>query len=153
MSRTLAPQLPQDLYLRLSAAHRRPGRAIVVQTMDEQGWPHPALLSEFEILAAAPDRLRLAVMRESKTAANIRDRSRVTLAFIEPESVYYVKAEKVAEKHREGPAALFDLAVVTVLADEVREEETGSRLVSGLLFVAGEKAMSYFKQVFEALKE
>jgi len=125
---------------------------VVVHSIDEQGFPHPALLSEFEVLALAPGRLLLAAGHSSTTAANIRHRQRVTLSAIEPEGVYYIKALLRGEKVSQGHSGFLELEVAAVLLDEAREEETGTRLLTGLRFSADRKAISYFEEVFRALR-
>ncbi len=152
MSKPLGRALPESLYARWHAAERTAGLVVVVHSIDEQGFAHPALLSEFEVLALAPDRLRLAAGRGSRTAANIRERKRVTLSAIEPEGVYYIKALLRAEKTGAGHSDFFELEVAAVLWDEAREEETGTRFLTGLRFSADAKAMSYFEEVFRALR-
>ncbi|MBI3695700.1 MAG: pyridoxamine 5'-phosphate oxidase family protein [Acidobacteria bacterium] len=147
MSKLLGSQLPEDLHRRWAAPERQPGRVVVVHTVDDRGWPHPALLSEFEVLATAPDHLRLACGPGSRTAANLRERRRITLAIIEPEGVYYIKALSVAETSN-----LYELKVEAVLIDEAREEETDTRLVLGLRFTAGPGARAYFERVLAALR-
>ena len=61
-----------------------PGEAIVVCTVDADGWPHPAMLSYFEVAALDPRTLRLAVYNDSRTCANMRERGAATLILADP---------------------------------------------------------------------
>ena len=86
MARLRTELLTDDLYRRLGGAESmsRASEAIVICTVDVHGWPHPALLSYFEV--AAPDRhnLRLAVYTNSRTCANMRERGKATLIIATP---------------------------------------------------------------------
>lgn len=95
-------------------------KAIPVVTVDERGWPHPALLSYFEVVAVGPTSLRLAVYGTSTTARNLRRDGRLTLAVVDDGAAYYVKgaASELAPRMRTAPEhASFEVHVETVLAD------------------------------------
>ena len=69
-------RLTDDLYQRLSgeSAETLSRQAILVCTVDGDGWPHPAMLSYFEVAAIDRDNLLLAVYNDSRTCANVRAR-------------------------------------------------------------------------------
>ena len=97
MSRVVGSELPPDLMARLSGRDLQPVASKVIQivTIDEGGWPHAALLSYFEVVAADRRRVRLASYANSTTSANMRRNGKATLIVIDARIVYYVKAHAV----------------------------------------------------------
>src|SRR5258708_9181332 len=94
MSRKWGNELPATL-LSLLDGHdptARMGKAILITTVDAQGWAHPALLSYGEVVAVDARRLRLASYGSSGTSSNLRRSGRLTLCLIEAGIAYYVKA-------------------------------------------------------------
>ena len=65
MSQLLGKDLPAPLLMRLSggeiAAHE--GKIIPIVTVDDAGWPHPALLSYYEIAAKDASTLDMALWK------------------------------------------------------------------------------------------
>lgn len=122
----------------------RLGMVILIATPDEAGWPHPAMLSYGEAVAVDPRRIRLAVHRASRTAANLRRNGLITLCFVEAGFAYYVKAAaRVEEDPMAGMADLarFEATVQTVLADEARADtEAGAVVTEGIRFAVGRPA-------------
>ncbi len=144
MARAIGSMLPAPLLERLRATDLagRVGIAVVIVTVDDAGWPHPAMLSYGELLAVDARRIRLATHGASSTAENLRRRGRVTLCFVEAGMAYYVKAA-AAELPRRSVKGLSDLArfeatVETVLMDAARaDSEPGATLVDGVRFSPG----------------
>ena len=69
MSTALGPTLPELLRTRLAGAAAAPvDTAIALSTVDDAGFPHPALLTYRELRAAGPQALRLSVGTGSRTA-------------------------------------------------------------------------------------
>ena len=93
MARRRTEQLTDDLYRRLGGADvsRSRDQAIVVCTVDADGWPHPAMLSYFEVAARDRHNLRLAVYTNSRTCANMRERGKATLIVVDAGLVCYVR--------------------------------------------------------------
>jgi len=145
MSRDLGSELPEAL-LSLLDGHDLParlGKAILISTVDAQGWAHPALLSYGEVVAVDPHRLRLALYATSGTSGNLRRSGRLTLCFIEEGMAYYVKAQAVEQHTAALPPGLarFDAMVERVLVDQAREDlEPSARITSGIEFDAGKPA-------------
>ena len=85
MSRVVGSELPPDLMARLSGRDLQPVASKVIQivTIDEGGWPHAALLSYFEVVAADRRRVRLASYANSTTSANMRRNGKATLIVID----------------------------------------------------------------------
>lgn len=140
MSRQLGNELPKEI-LTLLDGHDLPsraGKAILITTIDAQGWPHPALLSYGEVLALDARRLRLATYASSGTSNNMRRSGRLTLCLIEARMAYYVKtrAEEQTSRFADFPTlARFEATVEHVLADQVREDvEQQAWIKSGIVF-------------------
>ena len=145
MSRELGRELPGAL-LSLLDGHdlaSRMGKAILIATVDEQGFPHPALLSYGEVVALDARRLHLATYADSRTSFNLRRTGRVTLCLIEAGMAYYVKARAEERQAAAGFAGLarFEAAVTQVLVDQARDDvEPGARITRGIEFDPGKPA-------------
>jgi len=140
VSRSLGSVMPPDLVARLSGSELEAVASKVIQivTIDAAGWPHPALLSYFEVVAKDPARVRLATYGTSTTSANLRRAGTVTLAVIDERVAYYVKARAVEltpKMRATGWNAAFECRVRQVLVDEVNEErEPGAYVMSGITY-------------------
>jgi len=102
MARRRSEQLTDDLYQRLSGGDIGPhaDEAIVICTVDAAGWPHPAVLSYFEVAAVDQHTLHVAVYTNSRTCANLRERGKATLIIAAADS-HRVRAQAAAR----GPPA------------------------------------------------
>ncbi|OLC44723.1 MAG: hypothetical protein AUH43_17930 [Acidobacteria bacterium 13_1_40CM_65_14] len=140
MSRALGPELPPDLVERLSGRHLEALATKVVQivTVDAAGWPHPALLSYFELVAKDPAHIRCATYATSTTSGNMRRSGKVTFVIIDERVAYYVKAhatEIAPAMQATSWNSAFECRVEQVLADEVNEEyEPGAYVASGVTY-------------------
>ena len=139
MSTELGNELPDDLYRALSggAAGVASGTAIVVSTVDAEGWAHPALLSAGEVTARDRRTLRTVTYADSRTTANMRANGKVTLIFVDERMTYYVKGTAAeASSHAGTPAgfATMDVTVHQVLADSAGPGEGGATITSGITF-------------------
>jgi Pyridoxamine 5'-phosphate oxidase len=140
MATAIGPSLPPPLLARLAGSRRAApiDVAVALTTVDDEGFPHPALLTYAEVAAGGPRDLRLAVAATSRTAANLRRDGRAALSFIDTEGAWYVKA--VASGGDQvltvSPGVVvFPMRVVQVLADTVdvtREPEAA--ILSGIRF-------------------
>jgi hypothetical protein len=161
MSRQLGNKLPESL-LSLLDAHdlsSRAGKAILITTIDAQGWPHPALLSYGEVVAIDARRLRVATYRSSRTSENIRRSGHLTLCLIETGMAYYLKTRAVEqESHwvRFPALARFEATVKHVLVDQAREDlEPEARITSGIEFETAkprEEVVAEWARVLNALR-
>jgi hypothetical protein len=140
MSRAIGSELPEDLLEQLSGRHLEALAEKVVQllTTDAAGWPHPALLSYFELVATDSHHLRCATYANSTTSGNMRRSGKATFVIIDHRMAYYVKtrAREIAPAMRavEWNAA-FDCRVEQVLSDEVNEEyEAGAFIAGGVTY-------------------
>jgi len=141
MSKRLGDALPEDLVERLSGRDLQAAaeKVIVVCSVDDLGFPHPALLSYFEVLALDRRTIRLAIYSNSRTTANARRTRRLTLVVVDAGVAYYIKAavEEIGAAMRATPYnARVHLRVVEVLADEANPElEPGAYIASGITYV------------------
>ena len=136
MSRFVADQLTGPLLERLSIdrALGLADRAIVVCTIDELGWPHPAMLSSLEMVARDARNVRIATDVSSRTTRNLKTNRKLSLILADEDAVYYVKGDVllVAATMRAAPKqAKFNLRVDSVLQDFAHEYEH-ARMVSGI---------------------
>ncbi len=136
MSTPIGAELNDDLFRRLSGADlaARAGKALLVVTVDDRGWPHPAMLSYFEVVAKDRRNLRLATYSDSTTTANMRRTGRLTLLVIDERTAYYVKGavEELAPAMRSTPYnAKLNLRIDRVLADQTDADREAGMWVSG----------------------
>jgi hypothetical protein len=130
MSKALGSELPRELVDDLAGRDlaSKWSKTIPLVTLDGEGFPHFAILSYGEIVAAGPSELRIGLYPGSTTTKNIQARPRLSLLIVLGDSVYYVKGTA-----REQPAqnvVRFDIAVNQVLVDN----EPGARITSGIGF-------------------
>ena len=132
-----ATELTDDLFRRLSGAEIESlaALAIVVCTVDAEGWPHPAMLSYFEVAAVDRQNLRLAVYNDSRTCANMRERGKATLIIVDHNLVCYVRGI-VREVAPAMAAAPFN-AMLNLHVDEVTFDEPPPDLEPGALVTSG----------------
>src|SRR3989338_2978708 len=81
MSQLLGRQLTEELFERLKGENvaSKLGKAIVIVTVDENGWAHPAMLSYYEVVAKDRSRIDLAIGKTSTTGKNLRRTGKITL--------------------------------------------------------------------------
>ena len=137
MSRVRTKALTDDLYRRLSGAdiESLAALAIVVCTVDAEGWPHPAMLSYFEVAAIDRQNVRLAVYNDSRTCANMRERAKATLIIVDENLVCYVRGA-VVEVVPAMAAAPFN-AMLNLRVDEVTFDEPPPDLEPGAFVTSG----------------
>src|SRR5678809_660550 len=109
MAQLRTKELTDDLVRRLSGAEIESlaALAIVICTVDAGGWPHPAMLSYFEVAAVDRQNARLAVYNDSRTCANMRERGKATLIIVDSNLTCYVRGT-VQEIAREMAAAPYN---------------------------------------------
>ena len=134
-------QLPGDLFEALSARDLAAvaDRVVVVSTTDERGFPHPAILSYFEVTATDRRTIRLATYAESRTTRNATRNGKVTLIFVDAEFVYYVKGtarQRVASMRVAPHNANLEVQVEEVLRDAPDPvREPGAHIATGIRYV------------------
>jgi hypothetical protein len=141
MSTHVGGALPDDLFeaLRGRDLAAVADRVVVVSTVDERGFPHPALLSYFEVVALNHRTIRLATYAESRTTRNAKREGKLTLVFVDAAFVYYVKgtARQLAGSMRTAPHnAKLECQVLEVLRDAPDPvREPGARVATGIRYV------------------
>src|SRR5262245_1716431 len=136
MSKFIADHLPDVLLARLSVerAIEDAGRAIVICTVDEHGWPHPAMVSSLELVAHDARNIRLAVHARSRSLRNVREKGRLTVIVADEQSVHYIKGTALVllpSLSTRTDFAKINLRVDSVLEDAAAEYEH-ARITSGI---------------------
>ena len=140
MARVRSEKLTDALQRRLSGADidSLARTALVLCTIDPNGWPHPSMLSYFEVAARDPHNIRLAVYNGSRTCANMRERGKATLILVDEGLVCYVRGvvTEVAPVMRSAPFnAALHMRVEQVVFDEPPPDlEPGAFVTSGITY-------------------
>lgn len=136
MPRDIGAALPPEVVRRLGGDEidRHAEKVVLAFSVGADGWPHPAMLSYFEVVALGSRALRLAPYADSRTTANLRRNGRLTLAIVDEGVACYVKGRVRAVRERMETlphAALLECRVESVLVDEADPEREGGAAVSG----------------------
>ena len=140
MSEDIGSELPDRLFHLLWDADpaEQHGKAIIISTVDRDGWAHPALLSYREVGARDRSTLRVVTFDGTTTTANIRENAKITLIFIDEKMTYYVKGTaKEIPAARAGSSTHFatmDVAIHQILEDAPGAGEEGAFITSGVTF-------------------
>jgi hypothetical protein len=123
MSRLVGNRLTEALMKRLSGAEVdvHEGKIIPVFTLDEGGWPHPALLSYYEVRAKDTSTLELALWKDSSTANNLRRTGVLTLMITDESVNYYLKGnvqQVEAEMAGAPQVSRFRMTIEQLLEDQ-----------------------------------
>ena len=141
MPKLASSELTEDLHKRLGGQflHDHATKVIVVHTVDANGWPHPAILSYFEVVAKDRHNIRMATYSTSNTTENLRQRGKVTLSIFDERAVYYIKgiATELRRAMRSAPHnSKLNVKVEQVLIDEADPVlEPGAYIASGITCV------------------
>jgi hypothetical protein len=135
----LGSELPDDLYRRLEGKDLEAcaEKAILICTVDHNGWPHPAMLSYFELIAKDRGNIRLATYRDSTTTANMRRNGKLTVLVIDERVAYYIKGrvEELGAMNSSPHNSKLHLRVEQVLADDADQHmEAGMYVTSGITY-------------------
>jgi len=135
MSRLIGNALTKELIERLSGDRVAvfEGRIIPIFTLDEKGWPHPALLSYYEIVARNGTTLDMALWKDSSTAKNLRTSAKITMMITDRDLNYYLKGTVRELQYEMTDAPQVSRFRVTV--DEVLEDqEPNAQITGGLTY-------------------
>jgi Pyridoxamine 5'-phosphate oxidase len=137
--KTAGRELTDDLYRRLGGQFidEHKNKVILIHTVDEGGWAHPAILSYFEVAAKDRRNIRLATYKTSRTTQNIRRTGKVTLSIFDERVVYYIKgtAEIGGDMRSASHNARISVAVEEVLIDQADPVlEPGAYVTGGITF-------------------
>lgn len=141
MPKFVSKELPQDLYSRLCGRdiNRYLSHVILLYTMDANGWPHPALLSYFEVAARDRTSLRVATYKSSNTTENMRRNGKATISIFDEHVAYSIKgrAEEIRNEMRSSARnSMLNIVIDQVLADEADPVlEPGAYIAGGVTCV------------------
>ncbi len=135
MSRLLGNRLTEALMSRLGGleVEVHEGKIIPIFTLDESGWPHPALLSYYEVKAKDHSTIDLALWKESSTANNLRRKGVLTLMITDEGVNYYLKGsvqQLEAEMTGAPQVSRFRMQVAQLLEDQ----EPNAVITTGLTY-------------------
>ena len=151
MAKFVGDELPYDLYARLQGDNLEAyaDKVILISTVDGKGWPHPAMLSYFEVVALDRRNLRLATYKASGTTRNMRKNGRATISIIDERMAYYIKGsvKELTEEMASTPHnAKLNMRVEQVLQDEANEEyEAGAYVAGGVTYHNPNRAAEMLK--------
>ncbi|HEY7218072.1 MAG TPA: hypothetical protein VH985_06725 [Candidatus Binatia bacterium] len=135
MSRLLGKELTEALFSRLNGhdvkAHE--GKIIPILTLDESGWPHPALLSYYEVVAKDSATIDIALWKTSSTARNLRQTNKVTFLITDKGVNYYLKGS-VQELQREIPGITLQSRFRVTTEELLEDQEPNAEITSGLTY-------------------
>ncbi|MFN3477447.1 MAG: pyridoxamine 5'-phosphate oxidase family protein [Candidatus Methylomirabilales bacterium] len=153
MSRLLGRSLPEAVRQKIGFRPETMGKAVLLITIDEVGFPHTAMLSFREVAAKDTERLRFCLSGSSRTSENLRQRRKAALLLIDEGSAYYIKG--VAKELKASIKGFPDLALFELTIEEVLEDEKPDfPITSGIQFKPPEDP-GYFelgKSMAQALK-
>jgi len=155
MSQLLGKELTEELFERLKGddVASQAGKAIVIVTVDEKEWPHPAMLSYYEVVAKDRARVDLAIGKTSTTTKNLRRNGKVTLLITNSGINYYLKgnAREVKESMEGVPfISLFRVKIEQLLEDQ----EPDAVITSGVTFSRPQKkeVNAIVEKIFQAIR-
>ena len=155
MSQVIGKELTGDLLTRLSGydLSDKCGKAILIVTVDDQGWAHPAMLSYFEVVAKNSATIDCAVGRTSTTAKNLRRSGKLTLLVTDQRVNYYVKGS--ARELREAMEGVPFMSLFRVATEQILEDqEPDAEIVTGVTFRRPEKRAitDLVEKIFRAVR-
>ena len=155
MSQLLGKELTKELFNLLKGENvaSKLGKAIVIVTVDDNGWPHPAMLSYYEIVAKERSRIDLAIGKTSTTTRNLRRTGQITLLITDSGINYYLKgsAREVKESMEGVPfMSLFRVEIEQLLEDQ----EPDAVITSGVTFSRPQKKEvgEIIEKIFQGLR-
>lgn len=140
MSRSVGKALTEELFNRLKGEEvaAKMGKAIVIVTVDEKGWAHPAMLSYYEVVAKNRFLIDLAIGKGSTTAKNLRRTGKITLLITDSGMNYYLKGS--AREIRESMEGVPFMSLFRLQAEELLEDQEPDALItSGVTFARPQK--------------
>jgi len=122
LSRPLGDRVPDDLREKLCAEDltRLEGRALLLLSLDESGFPHPAMLSYREMASPDASRIRFALWKGTTTAGNMRRDPRISIIAVDQEMSYYLKGRVTVVREDAETfkgCSLYEFKVGEVLVD------------------------------------
>ncbi len=149
VSRDIGSQLPSDLVAELSKESPRPS-AIPLISVDQDGLPHVALVSYFELFLVR-GKFHFFIHKSSRTTRFLRARRSCTLAFVHADYVYYVKG-RARWLHDSEQRSVFRLQVESVMQDFPSVDERSVSLKHGIHFEGEEADIQEQMKIREMLR-
>src|SRR3989338_2662264 len=153
MSQLLGKELTGELFERLKGmdVSSKAGKAIILVSVDDAGWAHPAMLSYYEVVARDRSRIDLAIGKSSTTAKNLRLTGKVTLLITDIGMNYYLKGGvREIRESMEGVSfmSLFRVELEKLLEDQ----EPDAAITSGVTFSRPQKkeVNAIVEKIFQA---
>src|SRR3990172_9881591 len=140
MSQLLGKEFTEELFNRLNGEDvtSKTGKAIVLVTVDDKGWAHPAMLSYYEVVAKSRSRIDLAVGKTSATAENLRRTGKITILITDSGINYYIKGE-AREVRASMDAVAFMFFFFAQVEQLSEDQEPDALITSGVTFQRPEK--------------
>lgn len=155
MSQLLGKELTEELFNRLNGEDvtSKTGKAIVLVTVDDKGWAHPAMLSYYEVVAKSRSRIDLAIAKTSATAKNLRRTGKITLLITDSGMNYYLKGDAREVKESMAGASFMSLFRVD-LAQLLEDQEPDAEITSGVTFSRPQKkeAGEMVEKIFQGVR-
>ena len=134
MSRLVGSEMPDELFELMTGKGKggRAGRVVVMATVDDKGWAHPAMVSYYELVAKERGLINLAIGRNSTTERNLERTGAITLVVTDHRVNFYLKgaARKIREQIEKTPFSLFQVKLETVLEDQ----DPAATIVQGIKY-------------------
>ncbi len=155
MSQLLGKELTEELFERLKGMDvaSKLGKAIVIVTVDDKGWPHPAMLSYYEVVAKERSRIDLAIGKTSTTTKNLRRTGQITLLITDSGINYYLKGS--AREVKESMEGVSFMSLFRVEIEQLLEDlEPDAVITSGVTFSRPQKKEvgEIIEKIFQALR-
>jgi len=155
MSRLLGNELTKALLERLNGQDvgAYEGKIIPIFTLDESGWPHPALLSYYEVVAKNSTTIDIALWKNSSTARNLRQTNKITFLITDKGVNYYLKG-KVKELQAEIPGIPLQSRFRVTTEQLLEDQEPNAEITSGLTYSRRQEraATDHTVEVFNRLR-
>jgi len=155
MSQLLGKELTKELFNLLKGENvaSKLGKAIVIVTVDDKGWPHPAMLSYYEVVAKERSRIDLAIGKTSTTTKNLRRTGQITLLVTDSGINYYLKGSaREIKESMEGVSfmSLFRVEIEQLLEDQ----EPDAVITSGVTFSRPQKkeVNAIVEKIFQGIR-
>jgi hypothetical protein len=156
MSKLLGNALTEALLARLSGddVSSQEGKIIPIFTVDENGWPHPALLSYYEVVAKSTTTMDMALWKDSSTAVNLRRSGKISLMISDKGVNFYLKGSvRELEREMSGAPQVSRFRITT--QQLLEDQEPNAEITGGLTYRRGtQRADADFAvKVFRLLRE
>lgn len=155
MSQRVGQELTEALWNRLNGQDMTPheGKIIPIFTLDDLGWPHPALLSYYEVVAKNRSTLDIALWKNSSTAKNLRRAAKLTVMITDKGVNYYLKGSvRELEPEMAGAPQVSRFRMTT--EELLEDQEPNAEITSGLAYRRStqHETTDFSVKVFELLR-